>query len=180
VCAWEYLRTTRITVPPIPWFNGCYIEQRDRGLVLQSTYVLLLSFELVVIILTVRRGYKDFPSGTSLLKVLYRDSVAFFIVLFVLTLSALPIHMSAPPQYNGIMSPVVRAVHSVLCCRILLNIKQAASKAYILPSERPTSIEFATPPRQGTNQAETIRLEVYDRPSTEEDFFRHEDRDFVV
>jgi len=103
--------------------------------------------------------------------VVYRDSVAFFIVLFTLTLSLLPVYLLAPSHFNVMMFLVVRVAHSILCCRILLNIRRAASKGCDPTIEEGiTNLVFATAPGQGTNQAETIRLEVHDGASVEEDF----------
>jgi len=180
ILVWDFLRPTYVTSPPGPWFTGCYVEKRSTGIVLQSTYALVIFFELVVIILTIRKGYKDYSSGTPLLRVIYRDSIIFFLVLFTLTLSVFPVHMLAPPVFNGITPPVLRVTYCILCCRILLNIKGAASRAWDPTIDGLISHAFAATPGQGTNQAETIQLEICGAGSVEGDSCRHEDRDFVV
>ena len=58
------------------------------------------------------------------------------------------------------MSAPVRVVHSIINCRILLNLRRAAS-----PRDGSTAISsiilaFAPAPEPETDQADTIRLEV--------------------
>ena len=63
------------------------------------------------------------------------------------------------------MAASARVVHSIVCCRILLNLRQAADRRDD-STEMSTALAFATTPQQQTNQAETIGLE---GPSEEED-----------
>jgi len=151
ILVWDYLHMTYVTSPPGIWFAGCYVEEWGKGITVQPTYALVTFFELVVIILTIWRGYKNFSSGTPLLKVVYRDSIAFFLVLFVLTLSVFPVHVLAPPQFNGIISPVLRVTYCIICCRILLNIKGAALRVCDPTIDGLISLAFATAPGRGTN-----------------------------
>jgi len=64
------------------------------------------------------------------------------------------------------MSAPVRVVHSIISCRILLNLRRAASPRDGSTVIRSTSLAFATAPESETNQADTMRLEVW---SGEED-----------
>ena len=56
------------------------------------------------------------------------------------------------------MAASTRVVHSIVCCRILLNLRQAADRRDT-STELSTGLAFATSPEQHTNQAETIGLE---------------------
>jgi len=58
------------------------------------------------------------------------------------------------------MSAPVRVAHSIFCCRILLNLRRAASPKDGSIVIRTISLAFATPPEPETSQADTIRLEV--------------------
>jgi len=58
------------------------------------------------------------------------------------------------------MSAPVRVVHSIVCCRILLNLRRAASPRDGSMVIRSINLAFATDPEPETNQADTIRLEV--------------------
>jgi len=73
-------------------------------------------------------------------------------------------------------------MHSIVCCRILLNLKRAASpRSTTAAAEVSTGLAFAAPPEQRTDQAETIGLETIDTPrrSDEEDSPRQADVDVV-
>ena len=62
--------------------------------------------------------------------------------------------LSAQPEYSGITASFTRVGHSIVCCRILLNLNRAASWRGDL-SDAPThNIAFAVPPRQRTEQTE--------------------------
>ena len=64
-------------------------------------------------------------------------------------------------QYNGLMISPTRVVHSIVCCRILLNLKQAAAW-YSASTELPHSLVFASPPAQQTSQQGSAQLEAYE------------------
>jgi hypothetical protein len=72
------------------------------------------------------------------------------------------------------MAAPVRVVHSIVCCRILLNLRRAAAWKGG-STEASHIIAFATALEQQTNQAETIRHETYDTWSDEEDPHRQVD-----
>ncbi|KAF9789556.1 hypothetical protein BJ322DRAFT_542728 [Thelephora terrestris] len=97
----RYLGTTTLGPPPSPLFIGCYIERDDT--IISIDFLILLVFELIVVILTVLKGFRDYKSGTPLMRVIYRDSVFFFLVLFaeslsaILTLALAPVSGTFPP-----------------------------------------------------------------------------------
>lgn len=66
------------------------------------------------------------------------------------------------------MGASTRVFHSIICCRILLNLKQAMSTKGSL-TEVSTGLAFASSVGQQTNQQETIQLEGYETQSHEED-----------
>ncbi|KAF9792915.1 hypothetical protein BJ322DRAFT_1031985 [Thelephora terrestris] len=154
-----YLRTISFGPPPSPLFKGCYLTQ--QGAIIFFDPLLLLVFEFVVLVLTVRKGFRDFRTGTPLMRVVYRDSVSFFLVLFALAVSTIFVVALAPSQYGALVNTATRVFHSIICCRILLNIKQAAA-----PTNATTAmsvgISFATSPgessRGETSQGESIQL----------------------
>ena len=69
-------------------------------------------------------------------------------------------YLSTQPQYSGLMAASTRVLHSIVCCRILLNLRQAASTRSTT-TEVSTGLAFATSPIQQTNPAETVQLEAY-------------------
>jgi len=73
----------------------------------------------------------------------------------------------------------VRVIHSIVCCRILLNLRRAASPKGGSVTARTISLAFATAPEPERNQVDTIQLDsaVYGVRSDEDD---SPHRDFVV
>ena len=63
------------------------------------------------------------------------------------------------------MGTSTRVTHSIICCRILLNLKGAAREEIALP-EVTASLKFETSEQQ-TNQQETSRSEEYDAQGDE-------------
>jgi len=72
------------------------------------------------------------------------------------------------------ISPV-RALHGIICCRILLNLRQAALSKPGSTAVASVSLAFATAPGQETNQTETTRLEARSVWSDEGDSRRQAD-----
>ena len=66
------------------------------------------------------------------------------------------------------MTSATRICHSITCCRILLNLKQAATpKGYSTTVSK--DIDFVIPPGEGqSDQAETLPLEACDTGDDEE------------
>jgi len=67
-----------------------------------------------------------------------------------------------------------RVIHSIICCRILLNLRRAAVCGDGL-TEASTGMVFATVHGQQTNQAETVQFEEYTTRGDEEGPRRLED-----
>jgi len=153
IITWRYLQTTAFGPLPSDLFKGCNLVRRDA--IIFFDFLILLVFELAVVILTFRRGFRDFTSGTPLLRVVYRDSISFFFVLFGLTLSAILILALAPPQYGGLMAASTRVIHSIVCCRILLNLKQAA-KPKDTSVKVTSDLVFGALPGQQTSELGTV------------------------
>ena len=66
------------------------------------------------------------------------------------------------------MAASARVIHSIVCCRILLNLRRAAERRDS-STEMSTGLAFATSPGQQTCQAEMIGLEEHGALGDEED-----------
>jgi len=69
---------------------------------------------------------------------------------------------------GDLMFAFSRVVHSIVCCRIILNLRRAASPRDGLAVIGSTGLVFAAAPEPETNQADTIQLEGYDVGSSED------------
>jgi len=178
ITTWYNLRARSLIRPPAAPLIGCHFVEKN-GFKFPPNFVVLLVFELAVVILTIRRasrgrtsphppfGYIPVPLGTPLLRVLYRDSVTFFLVLFAVTLSVILIQAVGPGQITLIMWGPFRAIHSIICCRVVLNLRQVVTPQG--PSEGTTLSVFVAAPGGRTEGVETIQLDVYGARSDSED-----------
>ena len=71
---------------------------------------------------------------------------------------AIPSFFFAQPQYGGLMAASTRVIHSIVCCRILLNLRRAALPNITL-TDVSTNLAFAA--SAIGQQTETIRLDTY-------------------
>ena len=69
---------------------------------------------------------------------------------------------------NGFMALFARVANSIICCRILQNLRQAAEWRGDLPDIQASGIVFAATPGRQTNQTEMSRLEVSGTRSDDE------------
>ena len=60
---------------------------------------------------------------------------------------------------NGFMALFARVANNIVCCRILLNPRQAAEWRDDLPDIQASGIVFAAAPGRQTNRTEMSRLE---------------------
>jgi len=74
------------------------------------------------------------------------------------------------------MAAVSRVVHSIVCCRILLNLRQAATPRGPSTILKSITLQFATP-EQEMNQAEMIQFETGGARGDEEDYPQQADEE---
>jgi len=77
------------------------------------------------------------------------------------------------------MAASTRVVHSIVCSRILLNLKRAAGSRNNSTGVS-TGLAFATGPEQQTNQVETFPLDTRSTWGDDEDLRRQANRDSVM
>jgi len=137
VIVYLFLKSIVYGPPPVPGLPGCYLA--DGSTIIFYDFFMLLLFELIIVILTLWRSYRAFQMGTPLVRTLYRDSVTFFLVLLGLSLGNLLVLATAPPEYLDLLNTITRVFHSLICCRILLNIRSAAARSEFVQDADETS-----------------------------------------
>jgi len=125
----DALTSLVFTVPP-PNTPGCFlIAQKD---VLFVVFVLIMSFETVILTLTLVKGLEHFRRASSpLVAVLYRDGMLNYVYLFILSAINLAVITSAPGGYTTTLTAMQRVAHAILSGRILLHLRQAATARVI-------------------------------------------------
>ncbi|KAI0684793.1 hypothetical protein BC835DRAFT_592545 [Cytidiella melzeri] len=123
----SYVSSAVYAPQPLPWVVGCNLVNGSS--IILGTFVSLTILELIIVTLTIWKGIQDVRvmRHTRLITVLYRDGVLFFICLLVLSVSCILAPLLGPPIYALLLPSLLRVMHSTLCCRVILHIRQAAA-----------------------------------------------------
>ena len=89
------------------------------------------------------------------------------------------ITLSAKTQYSGLLLSSVRVAHSLVCCRVVLNLRQAASSKGTYPTMS-VDLVFATFSWEHTNQEEAELPETCGTCSHDEELRTRAGDDFVT
>ncbi|EIM82430.1 uncharacterized protein STEHIDRAFT_124553, partial [Stereum hirsutum FP-91666 SS1] len=111
--------------PPLDRLSGCYMAVVDPTVFL--CFVTLFVVELILVSLTVWKGVKLLRQShlSPLMKSFYRESIFFYLAIFPLTLGNVIIFLAAPSDLLDLLDTLMRVMHSILCCRILLHLRSA-------------------------------------------------------
>ncbi|KAF7419652.1 hypothetical protein PC9H_002244 [Pleurotus ostreatus] len=113
---------------PFPGFVGCNLVAANQ--ILLVSWVLLIVYEAGILILMTYRGYVGWRSGggnTALFTAIYRDGLLYYLYLFVLSLVNI-IVIKVFPKYIILLAALERVVHSVLASRVILHIRDLATR----------------------------------------------------
>jgi len=98
-------------------------------------YVSLVGFETMVVALTlwqvIRKQYYKFgfawtsEATRNMLVIFYRDGLLFYMFILPITLGSALELAFAPPELQVLSTPL-RVLHSILCCRLVIHIREVA------------------------------------------------------
>jgi len=90
-------------------------------------YLFLLIDETIIMTVTVLYVYwvAGKPSGSPLIRIIYRDGISFYIFLQIFSLINIIIYHVSPPLLKGSFVSVHRVIHALFTARIVLNIREA-------------------------------------------------------
>lgn len=130
-----FSRSLKFTAQPLPNIPGCNLVASDPLVFI--SFVSFLAMEILIVILTVIKGIKHVQVRHSPLVVtLYRDGVLFFICLAMLSLGNVIQLLTAPVEFTDLLNTMTRVLHSLLCCRVLLNIRGVTHNDDLVTSSR--------------------------------------------
>jgi hypothetical protein len=128
VFAYIYLHSSTAIPPPFPSVSACNVGGGNPIIIFN--FIFLIIFEIVVLSLTTFRWFKQFKgSNNPLIATLYRDGILFFVCLALISLANVLVLSLGPVEYQGLITPLQRVMHSVLSCRILLNVREVNEKS---------------------------------------------------
>ncbi|KZT21778.1 hypothetical protein NEOLEDRAFT_1138998 [Neolentinus lepideus HHB14362 ss-1] len=113
---------------PSPEIPGCLLQEGSD--IVFANFVILLLWELLIVILTAYKAIRDFRiSNGPVLQTLYRDGIIFFFFLLTLSTANIIVFVVAPLEYLDLFDTLTRCLHSIICCRVLLNLRGAANES---------------------------------------------------
>ncbi|KAF9449495.1 hypothetical protein P691DRAFT_703153 [Macrolepiota fuliginosa MF-IS2] len=119
-----YLGTLTYEPSPYqPWVT-CATFHMNR--LLSVCWILLMIYDAGILILIVIQTLRTFRSwgNVPLTRVICQDGIAYFAYLFLLSFANIIIIMKLPREFVHLLTMIERVVHSVLTCRIILQIRQ--------------------------------------------------------
>ncbi|KAG9218426.1 hypothetical protein CCMSSC00406_0007973 [Pleurotus cornucopiae] len=124
---WIFLKSMEFGPIPYPGYQGCNIVKSSQ--IMAVTWALLVVYETVIFILMACRGYISYCNGgnSALFNVVYREGVVYYFYLFVLSLVNI-IVISSHPRYIFILASSEHAIHAILASRMILPIRELASR----------------------------------------------------
>jgi len=107
---------------------GCFVSQVDSSPALPA-YLTLLVYETVVFIVTLfkllRRRQAHYGKPSILLETLLRDGLAFYVMVFGISLVNIVLLRTLPGQLGDVLTTVHRVLHSIFATRLILNLRRA-------------------------------------------------------
>ncbi|KZV90690.1 hypothetical protein EXIGLDRAFT_837630 [Exidia glandulosa HHB12029] len=108
-----------------PALRGCFVTGSTT--LVSISWILLMVMDFVILSLTVMRGIHHFRYRSSRLLVsLLRDGILYFVYLFSLSLANVVILYTTAPEYSILINQVLRVLHAMLSCRIILGLRGIA------------------------------------------------------
>lgn len=147
--------------PPLPGLSCVYriTGVPKAGAILQ--YASTAFFDAIIFSVTVIRLYQLFVVGKArLVRVILRDSLWYFLVLFGESVSALLMLILLPPERAALQSLLgnnARALSVIIASRIILNLRQVAG-ARELTLETLTTLRSSSNTQQSSDTEELAKL----------------------
>ncbi|EGO03050.1 hypothetical protein SERLA73DRAFT_70511 [Serpula lacrymans var. lacrymans S7.3] len=145
----KYLQFGPLPSPTIPGCNT--VKSSD---ILGIVWILLILHETVILFLTLYQGLKHLRYCRGRLWVtLFTDGIIYYLLFLVNMIANVIILFGLPVQYSDFLNPFQGVIHSVLSCRVILNLRAAGSRQDSLLGETSQSLQFAMQQRAGTTSS---------------------------
>ncbi|KAA1478070.1 hypothetical protein DENSPDRAFT_885605 [Dentipellis sp. KUC8613] len=143
------------TLPDVDAFHICiFIAALNKASWLEATVCMCLAFDTVVFLIicimtgiTIRRS-----SNGRMLRIIQRDGVVYFFVLFSTNLVWLLLALHAPPGLKFVQNQSTMIISSIMITRITLNLKRSSHQSvnYVPPWSVKTFEDHDTGSSDGT------------------------------
>ncbi|KAJ6515369.1 hypothetical protein C8R45DRAFT_1086583 [Mycena sanguinolenta] len=118
-----FIRSLRYGQPPIGTINGCFPVSGSA--IIFVSFIAILLFETTIVALTVYSAFRHYRRDSSpVIKVLYRDSLFFFLCIFFITLGNVLVPALLFREYADLLNRLQAAIHSIVSTRIIFHLRQ--------------------------------------------------------
>ncbi|KAJ7088442.1 hypothetical protein B0H15DRAFT_1022453 [Mycena belliarum] len=134
-------------VPPLN-LPGCNLSG-GTFIFVGIPFIIVVLNELVLMIYTLWLGFKAYRhSHNPLIITLYRDGIVYFAFLSIGSVINLTNLISGPPYLKDLFNDLLRILHSVFACRIVLHVREAERRrhgeTYLEGMILHSDVQFAT------------------------------------
>ncbi|KAH8828630.1 hypothetical protein DL96DRAFT_1012758 [Flagelloscypha sp. PMI_526] len=119
--------------PAFSGISGCIVIRADDLRVrLAGNYLAIMALESIILLALLFRVMKlrKVSSASPLINIIYQDGLLFYFFVFVVSIVNVVTVFTVPQAYCAVLILFQRAMHSVAASRILLDIRQVASKSH--------------------------------------------------
>ncbi|KAH6912369.1 hypothetical protein BKA70DRAFT_1559761 [Coprinopsis sp. MPI-PUGE-AT-0042] len=133
-----YLTTFVVSPSPSPEHIACYMSSSNKSW-LALLFAWTLAHQIIVLSLALYFGLASFRHSSSpLLWIFYRDGTLYLMILVVAAVANIVVITVAPAVYQTIFMLLQATLHSTLSTRIILKMREIASRDLVLSRTGPT------------------------------------------
>lgn len=114
--------------PPYQGFRGCLLTHASR--VIWANYAAFTLIEAIALGFMVVSAYRSYRAGSAgeLVRVIHRDGILYYIYLLIIGLANVIVTIALPVTGINLLTGLEDVLFSVLTTRIVLNIREVASR----------------------------------------------------
>ncbi|KAJ6545677.1 hypothetical protein B0H19DRAFT_1267062 [Mycena capillaripes] len=118
-----FLRSMKFGPPLLQAIPGCN-ETGGNFILVGVCFIIVLLNETVLMSYTLWLGYRKYRHFRNpFIAILYRDGITYFVFLFLGSAANVTILLAGEGELQELLNKFLRIMHSVLCSRVLLNVR---------------------------------------------------------
>jgi len=127
-----FLKSLRFIPLKSPALLGCLVIEASPYL--SISWILLLIYEAGIFFLMLIEGIRCYKlsSNSQLFRVVFKNGLLYYLYLFALSLCNVIVVKTVPPHLQVVLIFTERVVHSILACRVVLEIRGQVTKSILL------------------------------------------------
>jgi len=130
-----FLKSMKFARMPFPQLEGCFVTGGSS--ILSVLWVMLMIYDAGIFLVMLIKGIRTYKvsGNTGLFRVIFRDGLLYYMCIFGLSLANVLVVLSLARDLVNLLSSIQRSFHAILTCRVLLSLKDEASKGGLVVSQ---------------------------------------------